>query len=134
MVEISVDKAGGGDPLLAWMGIVKEAGSEEEPDEAVEAVIEKIQAIGTVTLESKAAIDEARNAYDALTDAQKELVKNLNVLERAEEEYGNLKKAEEEQQADEKAAAAVIEKIEAIGTVTPESKTLLTRQEMPMKL
>ncbi len=125
MVEISVDKAGGGDPLLAWMGIVKEAGSEEEPDEAVEAVIEKIQAIGTVTLESKAAIDEARNAYDALTDAQKELVKNLNVLERAEEEYGNLKKAEEEQQADEKAAAAVIEKIEAIGTVTPESKDII---------
>ena len=98
---------------------------EEEPDEAVEAVIEKIQAIGTVTLESKAAIDEARNAYDALTDAQKELVTNLNVLERAEEEYGNLKKAEEEQQADEKAAAAVIEKIQAIGTVTPESKDII---------
>lgn len=29
MVEISVDKAGGGDPLLAWMGIVKDAESEE---------------------------------------------------------------------------------------------------------
>ena len=95
---------------------------EEEPDEAVEAVIEKIQAIGTVTLESKAAIDEARNAYDALTDAQKELVTNLNVLERAEEEYGNQKKAEEERQADEKAAEAVIEKIQKIGTVTLESK------------
>lgn len=29
MVEISVDKAGGGDPLLAWMGIVKDTESED---------------------------------------------------------------------------------------------------------
>lgn len=125
MVEISVDKAGGGDPLLAWMGIVKEAGSTEEPDKAVEAVIEKIGAIGTVTLESKAAIEEARRAYESLTEDQKKQVTNLDVLEKAEEEYANLKEAEEKRQADEKAAAAVIEKIGAIGTVTLESKAAI---------
>lgn len=90
MVEISVDKAGGGDPLLAWMGIVKEAGSTEEPDKAVEAVIEKIGAIGTVTLESKAAIEEARRAYEGLTEDQKKLVTNLGLLEAAETAYKEL--------------------------------------------
>ena len=48
--------------------------------EAVTAVIDKISAIGDVTLESEDAIKEARTAYDALTDAQKELVSNKDVL------------------------------------------------------
>ena len=46
--------------------------------EAVTAVIDKISAIGDVTLESEDAIKEARTAYDALTDAQKELVEGEN--------------------------------------------------------
>ena len=52
---------------------------------AADAVIAKINAIGTVTLDSKAAIEAARAAYDALTADQKALVSNYNVLTAAEE-------------------------------------------------
>ncbi len=57
---------------------------------AADAVIEKINAIGTVALtdESKALIDAARAAYDALmTEAQKALVSNYPALTAAEQEY-----------------------------------------------
>ena len=45
-----------------------------------------------ITLESKAAIEAARKAYDALTDAQKKLVskETLAKLEKAEEELKKL--------------------------------------------
>ena len=58
---------------------------EVNPDqEAADAVIELIDAIGEVTLNSEAAITAARAAYDALTDAQKALVTKLDVLVAAE--------------------------------------------------
>ncbi|MBQ9552737.1 MAG: hypothetical protein IJU96_08225, partial [Clostridia bacterium] len=52
-------------------------------------VIEKINAIGTVAYDdaSKEKIDEARAAYDALTDEQKALVANANTLTAAETTY-----------------------------------------------
>ena len=71
--------------------------------EAVTAVIDKISAIGDVTLESEDAIKEARTAYDALTDAQKELVSNKDVLEKAESTLKELKDAKD---ADDAKAAA----------------------------
>ena len=46
-----------------------------------------INAIGTVTPGSGAAIQTARAAYDALTQAQKELVRNYDVLVTAEQAY-----------------------------------------------
>ncbi len=59
-----------------------------DPDEIaasdVEAMIKKI---GTVTLDSKTAIDEARDAYDKLTEDQKNLVDNYSVLTAAEDAY-----------------------------------------------
>ena len=62
--------------------------------EAADAVIEKINAIGTVayTAESKTKIDEARSAYDALTTAQKALIsaETLAVLTTAESTYESL--------------------------------------------
>ena len=81
-------------------------------DPASVAVMEKISAIGKVeyTPESKAKIDDARNAYKALTKAQKTLVDNYDVLTAAEARYAQLK-------ADNEAAAAVIKKIKAIGEV-----------------
>lgn len=78
------------------------------PANAVEA---KIDAIGTVTSDSKTTIEEARGAYDALTDAQKSLVDNYDVLVAAEETLAAIN-------ADTEAAEAVKEKINAIGTVT----------------
>ncbi|MDO5590586.1 MAG: fibronectin type III domain-containing protein [Lachnospiraceae bacterium] len=91
--------------------------------EAVTAVIEKIDAIGEVTLESEGAIKEARTAYDALTDTQKALVTNKDVLEKAENTWKELKDAKDKADAADAAAAKeVTEKIDAIGEVTLESE------------
>ena len=65
-------------------------GSLSNPDqEAADAVIALINAIGTVeyTDACKAKIDAARDAYDALTDTQKELVINYTTLTDAEAAY-----------------------------------------------
>ena len=60
---------------------------------AVDDVIEKIDAIGKVRLDkdSKAKIDAARAAYDALPDELKELVTNYETLTKAERRYKQLK-------------------------------------------
>lgn len=60
---------------------------------AAQPVIEKINAIGEVTLDSQNAIQEAREAYESLTEAQKALVTNADVLEKAEKDYAALVKA-----------------------------------------
>ncbi len=70
---------------------------------AADQVSKNITNIGTVTLESEDAIKEARTAYDALTDAQKELVSNKDVLEKAETTLKELKDAKD---ADDAKAAA----------------------------
>ena len=86
--------------------------------DAADAVIAKIDAIGTVTLKSKKAIDEARKAYDKLTAAQQARVSNYATLTAAETIYAKLVT----DKADQDAADAVIAKIDAIGTVTLKSK------------
>ena len=85
---------------------------------AADAVIEKINAISEVVLtnESKALIDAARTAYEALaTDAQKALVSNYTTLTADEQKYSDL------QVGDVKA------KIDAIGDIelTDESKAAI---------
>ena len=82
------------------------------------AVIAKISTIGTVeyTDACKSKIDAASKAYEALTDAQKVLVSNLDVLTTAQQTYDNLKAAEK-LAADKVKADAVIAKISAIGKV-----------------
>ncbi|MCU6762627.1 ATPase involved in DNA repair [uncultured Roseburia sp.] len=89
---------------------------------AAQAVDDKIDAIGEVTLESKADIDVARAAYDALTDDQKALVTKYDTLTAAEKTYQELKDAADKEAADTAAAKAVDDKISAIGEVTLESK------------
>ena len=81
-------------------------------NEAADAVDTLILAIGKVeyTSQSKAKIDAARNAYQALTQEQKALVDNLSILEAAEAAYAKLK-------ADNEAADAVDALIEKIGNV-----------------
>ena len=60
--------------------------SQEEIDQAAaQEVMDLIDAIGTVAADSGEAIQSARKAYDSLTDAQKELVSNYDVLLAAEE-------------------------------------------------
>lgn len=86
---------------------------------AVANVIELIDSIGEVSLKPacKEKIDEARAAYDALTDEQKASVTNYEVLETAEAEYERLLEEGGQEAVDQAAAADAVEKINAIGTV-----------------
>lgn len=86
--------------------------------QAAQAVIDKINAIGEVTLDSEAAIQVARDAYDALTPAQQALVTNYAVLTNAETTLAALQK----EAADRAAADAVEALIDAIGEVTLEKE------------
>ena len=90
---------------------------------AARAVDDLIDAIGEVTLESGDAIKAARAAYDALTDTQKELVKNYEELTAAEEAYTNL--------VDAAAAKAVDDLIDAIGEVTADSGDAIKAARAP---
>ena len=86
---------------------------------AANPVIAKINAIGEVeyTEVCKGKIDDASTAYDALTDDQKALVTNLDVLTTARQTYETLKVAAEKLARDKAKADAVIAKITAIGKV-----------------
>ncbi len=77
----------GGYPILTWQNT--------EQADAINAVTEKISAIGEVTLDSEQAIAEARTAYDALDDELKALVENYPLLEEAEKKLAELKKPSE---------------------------------------
>ena len=80
----------------------------------VNDVIEKINAIGEVTLASEEAITAARAAYEALTEAQQAQVTNYDKLTAAEAHLADLK-----------AAKAVDDMIDAIGEVTLESENAI---------
>lgn len=99
----------GGYPLLAWQALG-----------TVELVDKAISELGTITLESKTAIETVRAAYEALSDEEKQYVTKYSVLEEAEQTYREL--AEE---MDREAAAAVDGLIEEIGTVTLDSKEVI---------
>ncbi len=90
--------------------------------EAAQDVDTKIDQIGEVTLESKADIDVARAAYEALTQEQKDKVTKYDTLLDAEKKYQELKEAADKEAADRAAAKAVDDKIEAIGNVTLEKR------------
>ena len=64
--------------------------SKNPNEEAASEVISLISAIGTVTKDSGDQIKAARSAYDKLTDAQKKLVSNYNVLTEAEAAFAKL--------------------------------------------
>ena len=85
---------------------------------AADAVIAKIAAIGTVTLDSKAAIEAAEAAYAALSDAQKALVANYETLTDARAAYDTLKAAADKEVADKAAAAEVDALINALPAKT----------------
>lgn len=65
--------------------------SQSEDQKAANAVIDMIANLGTITLDSEKAINDALNAYNSLTEAQKALVTNLNVLTKAQETLTVLK-------------------------------------------
>ena len=107
-------------------------------------MIDKIAAIGKVELtpECKAKINAALTMYELLSEDQKKLVTNVEILTKAEADYKTLEDGgtiggnpddnqpgddKNQQEADKKAAQAVIDKIAAIGKVayTAQSKSLI---------
>lgn len=64
----------------------------QENQEFANTVITQINALKKVTLSDKEKVEAARRAYDGLTDAQKNLVDNLSVLEAAESQIESLQK------------------------------------------
>ena len=67
--------------------------ADAEAWEKVQSVIDKIDAIGEVILESEGSIAEARLAYDGLDDGLKAAVTNYSVLVEAESRLAELKQA-----------------------------------------
>ena len=86
---------------------------------ASDAVIAQIDAIGEVeyTDVCKNKIDEANKAYDILTDEQKALISNIDILTTAKQTYETLKTAAEKFAVNKATADAVVTKINAIGNV-----------------
>ena len=97
--------------------LMKEDEERKANEAAAKAVDDLIAKIGKVELTdtSKAKIDEARAAYNKLTDVQKKLVKNLKTLTDAEAEYQRLL---DKRKADEAAAKAVDNMVNKLQPVT----------------
>ena len=102
-----------------------EEGGGDSDQAAADIVIAQIAAIGDVTLNSKDTVAEARFAYDALTQSQKALVTNLDVLTAAEDTLERLIAEAEATAQDRTAAATVIERIAALGTITLDKQSAI---------
>ncbi len=83
---------------------------EEKKEKAAEYVDSLIDKIGEVTLDSEEAINNAKEAYEKLSDEEKELVEKKDVLDAAEAKLAELK-------ADASAAKAVDDAIAALPDV-----------------
>lgn len=86
--------------------LVKDAGKIDKAYEdlstfKVKRVEEKISAIGKVSLESEAAIKDAKSEYEKLTDDDKTKVSNADVITEAEKQYDEIAIAECEKLIDE---------------------------------
>lgn len=113
------------DKLITLMQASSRYSKLKDDHDAADAVAAKIKEIGTVYYndESKGKIDDARAAYNALTEDQKALISSdFATLTEAETRYAELKAEYEANLAAAKAAEA---KIDEIGTVeyTTASKT-----------
>ncbi|WP_426350054.1 leucine-rich repeat protein [Alloiococcus sp. CFN-8] len=90
---------------------------------AANGVVNLIAALpNPITLEDEEAIKAVRAAYDALTEEQKALVENYNLLLEAEKTFAELRAKAEEEAASAARVEAVKNAIEAIGEVTLEDE------------
>ena len=96
-----------------WAQLEEENEATEQDMEMAAVVDALIEAIGEVTADSKEAIDAARYAFDALTEAQKALVNHPETLTGAEEAYNKL------------CASYVSTLIAAIGEVTLDKRDVI---------
>lgn len=83
---------------------VTEVIQEEKDQEAAQAVISQIEALGTITLESREQLVAASSAYAALTEEQKKLVpaEIRQILTKAQDTLAALEKQQEEQKPEPK--------------------------------
>ena len=90
--------------------------AQQEMDQAAAAAVSAmIDNIGIITLDSADAIAAVRTAYDTLTEPQKQLVTNLDLLHAAEATLDTLLQEKAQQEAADLAAAqAVIAQIDAL--------------------
>ena len=95
------------------------------PDSQTQSVIDAINAIGEVTLSSEQSIDTAKNAYDELSDNQRQKVDNYETLTSAESKLAELK--EDKAQEDKSKADEVISAIDAIGEATLDKKDQISQ-------
>lgn len=87
-------------------------------DEKLGDVTDLIDAIGEVTLDSEKAISSAENAYNALSDEEKEIIKESGEkLETSRTTYDSM--------VMEQHASSVISSIDAIGDVTLDAKSAI---------
>lgn len=89
--------------------------------DAAAAVVQLIGSLGDVTLESKGAVEEARNQYNALDGTAKGYVSNYGQLEAAEARIGQL---EAEAAADQQAQTEAQPVIDAINQLAGQEITL----------
>jgi len=94
-----------------------------ESEARVNNVIAKIDAIGTITKDSKAKLDEAKNAYEALSTEEKARVTNYQELVTALQDYEDLIAARTQR------IQEVITAIDNIGSVTKDSKETIDTAE-----
>ncbi len=109
-----------------YLSLKYDAYVESKDKEDADFVSEQIDSIGEVTLTEECLyrIVTARIYYDALSDSQKSLVTNLDVLQKAEKKYKELSDNEEVAENNRIKANVVVKLIRAIGNVqlTDESK------------
>ena len=105
-----------------------EAAAKVEADKAAaKTVSDLINALpANIVLTDESAVNMVRNAYNNLTDDQKNYVTNLDKLTAAEAKIAELKAQADQEAADKAAAKAVDDKIAAIGTVTLSSESAIT--------
>lgn len=87
----------------------KQVQTEEDRRRAarVEEIIDDLPKIEDIRLRHKEAVENAREAYENLSSKQKELVKNLEKLQRAENRISELEKEKEQEEEDKRRAARV---------------------------
>lgn len=122
--EKSSDKKGGGKIIIAVVAVIVVAAlaaggiliaknvaakNQQAADEVI-GMIELLEG-KTVSLDSEDQINDTKNSYDSLTDSQKKLVENYDILEEA---LADLEKAKEKAEDDQAAADEVSEMIEEL--------------------
>ena len=122
---INYDKLTDAERTISALEALEKADAEDKAAaKAVEDLIDKLP--DTLTLSDKADVNAAREAYDALTDTQKNLVTNYADLEKAENTIAALEAYEKASEADKKVADKVISMIDEL----PDNLTLNDKEKV----